>query len=94
VLVDRFSLEIAESMMSERFASVALHDLPGVIELPEPGPLMAAFRSEEDFFALSSEEFGRLMDEIERRLEAYFAGGEVLRISSHGGILECRELKR
>ncbi|GAA2146170.1 class I SAM-dependent methyltransferase [Glycomyces algeriensis] len=94
VLVDRFSLEIAQAMVSERFASVVLHDLPGVIELPEPGPLMAAFRSEEDFFALSSGEFGRLMEEIERRLEAYFAGGEVLRITSHAGILECREVKR
>jgi SAM-dependent methyltransferase len=93
VIVDRFSLEIAESLVSERFGSVELHDLPGVIELPEPGPLMAAFRSEEDFFALSPEDFGRLMDEIERRLEAHFAGGEVLRITSHSGILECRDAK-
>lgn len=94
VIIDRFSLEIAESMMSERFASVALHDLPGVIELPEPGPLMAAFRSEEDFFPLSPFDFGRLMDEIQRRLDERFASHEVLRITSHGGILECRDVKR
>ncbi|MEU5153580.1 class I SAM-dependent methyltransferase [Glycomyces sp. NPDC021274] len=94
VLIERFSLEIAESMVTERFGSVELHDLPGVIELPEPGPLMAAFRSEEDFFALSPGDFGRLMDEIERRLEARFAGGGVLRITSRSGILECRDAKR
>lgn len=93
VLIDRFSLETAEAMMAERFASVVLHDLPGVIELPEPGPLMAAFRSEEDFFALSPGDFGRLMDAIERRLDDHFAAHDLLRITSHGGILECRDPK-
>lgn len=94
VLIDRFSLETAESMMSERFASVVLHDLPGVIELSEPGPLMAAFRSEEDFFALSPGDFGRLMDAIERQLDDHFATHDLLRLTSHGGILECRDAKR
>lgn len=94
VLIDRFSLEIARVMMSERFESVALHDLPGMIELPEPGPLMAAFRSEEDFFALSQGDFGRLMAEIERQLDDHFTKHDSLHITSHGGILECRDAKR
>ena len=29
VVLERFSLETAQSMLSERFASVELHDLPG-----------------------------------------------------------------
>jgi SAM-dependent methyltransferase len=94
VLLERFSLEIAQSMLSERFASVELHDLPGLIELPEPGPLMAAFRSEEDFFALSPGDFGRLMDAIERQLEDHFSKHDLLRITSRSGILECRNAKR
>lgn len=92
-LLERFSLEIAESMVSERFASVALHDLPGVIELPEPGPLVAAFRSEADFIGLAPAEFERLMVEVERQLDDHFASNSVLRIGSHGGILECRDAK-
>ncbi|MFC3494774.1 class I SAM-dependent methyltransferase [Glycomyces rhizosphaerae] len=94
VVVERFSLETAQSMLAERFASVVLHDLPGVIELPEPGPLVAAFRSEADFTALAPEDFERLMEAIERQLEDHFAKHDLLRITSHSGILECRDAKR
>jgi SAM-dependent methyltransferase len=93
VVIDRFSLERAETMLSERFGSVVLHDLPGVITVPEPGPLMAAFRSERDFTALASADFDRLMGAIERRLEEHFAAHDMLRITSHSGILECRDAK-
>ncbi|MDA1360115.1 class I SAM-dependent methyltransferase [Glycomyces luteolus] len=92
-LLERFSLETAQSMLAERFDRVVLHDLPGVIELPEPGPLVAAFRSEEDFIGLPPEDFERLMGEIERRLGEHFEQQDVLRITSHGGILECRGAK-
>ncbi|MBO3732190.1 class I SAM-dependent methyltransferase [Glycomyces niveus] len=92
-LLERFSLETAESMLAERFETVALHDLPGVIEVPEPGPLMAAFRSEEDFIGLPPGDFERLMGAIEQRLEAHFADHEVLRVTSRSGILECRGAK-
>jgi SAM-dependent methyltransferase len=90
VVIDRFSLETAESMLSERFTSVELHDLPGVIVLPEPGPLLAAFRSEADFTALAPADFDRFMAAIEQRLEAHFTEHDLLRITSHSGILECR----
>jgi SAM-dependent methyltransferase len=93
VVIERFSLEAADSMLSERFASVALHDLPGVIALPAPGPLMAAFRSEQDFTALDPEDFERFMGAIERQLETHFAEHDLLRITSHSGILECRDAK-
>jgi SAM-dependent methyltransferase len=93
VVIERFSLESAASMLSERFASVVLHDLPGVIALPEPGPLAAAFRSEEDFTALPPEDFERLMGAIERRLDEHFAEHDLLRITTHSGILECRDAK-
>jgi SAM-dependent methyltransferase len=93
VVIERFSLEAAESMLAERFASVVLHDLPGVIELPEPGPLVAAFRSEQDFTALPSEEFERLMVAIERQLDEHFVEHDLLRITTHSGILECRDAK-
>ncbi|MFG3342130.1 class I SAM-dependent methyltransferase [Glycomyces sp. NPDC048151] len=93
VVVERFSLETARSMLSERFASVALHDLPGVIDLPEPGPLLAAFRSEADFTALDPGEFEQVMGAIEQQLEAHFAEHDQLRITSHSGILECRGVR-
>ncbi|WP_205326448.1 class I SAM-dependent methyltransferase [Glycomyces sp. YM15] len=92
-LLERFSLETAWSMLAERFDRVALHDLPGVIDLPEPGPLVAAFRSEADFIGLPPGDFERLLGEVERRLDDHFARHEVLRITSHGGILECRGAK-
>src|SRR5690606_28769951 len=36
VVQGHFPLEQAETMLSGRFASVRLHDFPGVIDLPEP----------------------------------------------------------
>ena len=50
-----------------------------MIELPEPGPLMAAFRSEVDFTALSPDDFGRVMGAIERQLEEHFTKHDLLR---------------
>ncbi|GAB3994245.1 hypothetical protein GCM10029992_08080 [Glycomyces albus] len=89
-VIDRFSLETAESMLSDRFASVELHDLTGVIDLPEPGPLMAAFRSEADFSTLDQADFDRFLEAIERELIHHFTEHDLLRITSHSGILECR----
>lgn len=93
VVLDHFSLTSAQSMLTDRFNAVRLHDLPGVIELPEPGPLVAFYRSMASFMELEAEEFDLVMARIETRLDDYFATADMLRITSHSGILECRGLR-
>ncbi|WP_051326382.1 class I SAM-dependent methyltransferase [Glycomyces tenuis] len=94
VVLDHFSQETAQAMLSERFASVRLHDLPGVIELPEPGPLVAAYRSTSSFVDLEAEDFERVMAQIEAELDRHFAAEDLFRMTVHTGILECRDPRR
>ncbi|WP_051392754.1 class I SAM-dependent methyltransferase [Glycomyces arizonensis] len=94
VVLDHFSQETAQAMLSERFASVRLHDLPGVIELPEPGPLVAAFRSTASFVDMEPGDFERVMAHIEADLERHFATEDLFRMTVHTGILECRDPRR
>jgi SAM-dependent methyltransferase len=90
VVLDRFSLETAQHLMEERFASVRLHDLPGVVDLPEAEPLLAAYRSTRSFSALGDADFDKVMGVMEDRLAEHFTGRDSLRITAHTGILECR----
>ncbi|MCH7232277.1 methyltransferase domain-containing protein [Glycomyces sp. L485] len=90
-VLDRFSLASAEAMLAERYASVRLHDLPGVIDLPEPGPLVDFYRSMRSFVELDEAEFEAVLISVESRLMRYFETRDTFRITSHPGILECRD---
>ncbi len=94
VVFDHFSQETAQAMLAERFASVRLHDLPGVIELPEPGPLTAAFRSTASFVDMAPAVFERVMAWIEAELDRHFAAADTFRMTVHTGIIECRDPRR
>lgn len=93
-VLDHFSLETAQTMLTERFASVRLHDFPGVIELPEPGPLLAAYRSTASFLDLAPADFDRVTAWIEAELDRRFAAEGLFRMRVHTGILECRDPRR
>ncbi|GAB3220580.1 hypothetical protein GCM10027447_05120 [Glycomyces halotolerans] len=51
----------------------------------------AMLESTRSFRNLSDAEFDRVMAQIGARLEEYFAEQDLLRITSHSGILECRK---
>lgn len=90
VVMSRFTLEHARAFVEARFGSVTLHDLRGVIELPEPEPLLAHYRSIRSSTDLDETDFDRVMAAIEQDLADHFAESDILRITSHPGILECR----
>lgn len=90
MVLDHFSLETAQAMLTERFASVRLHDFPGVLEVPEPAPLLDAYRSAESFMAMEPGDFDRVMRQVEADLDRHFATEDLLRVTVHTGILECR----
>ncbi|WP_199044552.1 class I SAM-dependent methyltransferase [Glycomyces salinus] len=88
--LDNFTLERAEEFLSARFESVEVHHLDGVVELPEPDPLLAFHRSMSSFTELVEADFERVMDRIATRLETHFQTHDLFTITSHPGILECR----
>ncbi|GAB4000880.1 hypothetical protein GCM10029992_34400 [Glycomyces albus] len=90
VVLDNFTLDRAKELLETRFGSVTVHDLDGIVELPEPGPLLDFYRSTQSFTGLDQDDFDRVMDHIERNLTDHFERSEVLSITSHPGILECR----
>lgn len=90
IVLDNFTLEHARDLLEARFGSVTLHDLGGVVELPEPGPLLDFYRSTQSFTGLDQDDFDRVMDRIEQHLADHFEQSDLLRITSHPGILECR----
>lgn len=90
VVLDNFTLERAEELLSARFESVEVHRLDGVVELPEPGPLLAFQRSLRSFVELDDADFEKLMERMSARLDAHFEEHDLFTINSHPGILECR----
>ncbi|WP_025273159.1 class I SAM-dependent methyltransferase [Haloglycomyces albus] len=90
-VMERFSLDIGVSKARERFWSVTVRHLQGRIVLSAPEPLFDYYRSGRSFHStLSDDEFDSVMDRIEALLKRHFETHETFTVTSHPGIIECR----
>lgn len=83
---ERITLDQGEELLGRHFGSVVRHDLPGLLQIPEPGPVLDYVRS---MSVLGSEPGAeRAVSQIAARLE--FSPDGFLSVTTHAGWLICR----
>ncbi len=86
----RFSLELAPDLLGPAFSDVHVIELPGTIEAPDPGPVVAHLASYEAWADQLGVPFRPTLDRAEELVTQEIARLGTFRITCLGGILVCR----
>ncbi|MFJ5925775.1 class I SAM-dependent methyltransferase [Kitasatospora sp. NPDC092948] len=86
----RFSLERAPGVLGEVFGEVRVRRLPGVIEVTDPGPVVAHLASYEAWAGQCGVPFRETVVRAAEIVAARIAAEGVFRIGCLGGVVVCR----
>ncbi|WP_406452609.1 class I SAM-dependent methyltransferase [Streptomyces sp. NBC_00876] len=86
----RFTLEDAPGILGTVFDDVRTIPLPGVIEVTDPGPVVAHLASYEAWAVLMGVPFTETIERARRRVDEAIRAEGAFRVTCLGGILVCR----
>jgi SAM-dependent methyltransferase len=83
----RFDLDGAPAVLRSLFTEIVLHDLPGIIDVQGPGPVLNHLRSYESFAQKAGVPFTATIDRAERLLIQHLEEHGTFTIRCSGGVL-------
>lgn len=89
-LSSRFSLERAPGYLGAEFKDIRVRELPGIIEITDPAPVVAHLASYEAWADQSGVPFHETVSRAAEIAAAEIATGGTFRITCRSGILACR----
>ncbi|GAA2117757.1 hypothetical protein GCM10009759_64450 [Kitasatospora saccharophila] len=89
-LSSRFSLEKAPGFLGTAFRDIRVRELPGTIEITDPGPIVAHLASYEAWADQSGVPFHETVSRASEIVAAEIETEGTFKITCRGGILACR----
>ncbi|WP_327315108.1 class I SAM-dependent methyltransferase [Streptomyces sp. NBC_01235] len=86
----RFPLEAAPELLGATFGDVRVRELPGVVEVTDPAPVVAHLASHEAWAGQAGASFAETVRRAERLVRCDIDDNGVFRVHSLAGLLVCR----